>query len=364
MFLEQKLYISFLLQAFLSALVFACQPDEQCVRLDTCNPLMKFLRPWGMTTAEREIFHNRQCSIDNTRSVLLHQVWICCPQSGDVLPNNQICGQTPPAFHITAGKEAPLNGFPWMAMLLYANSFSSTQDTVPRCAGSLITNRYVLTAAHCVNINGMELRRVRLGEHDTSSNPDCIILMSGKKICAPPHLEIKVELAIKHEHYVAIEGKHYNDIALLRLQFPVRYTEQILPICIFPSDNLSNPSFDNYNLQIAGWGSSNMQNSSSILLYANIQGRNPDECSRSYSFLGINKETQICAGGQNRKDTCKGDSGSPLMATMGWGVDEFVYLAGITSYGFNQCGYWPAAYTKTSSYVNWIQWSMSRYEHN
>jgi len=107
-----------------------------------------------------------------------------------------------------------------------------------------------------------------------------------------------------------------------------------------------------------------MQSSSNVLLYANIQGRNPDECSRSYSFLGINKETQICAGGQNRKDTCKGDSGSPLMATMGWGVDEFVYLAGITSYGFNQCGDWPAAYTKTSSYINWIQWGMSRYEHN
>jgi len=49
---------------------------------------------------------------------------------------------------------------------------------------------------------------------------------------------------------------------------------------------------------------------------------------------------------------------------MGWGVDEFVYLAGITSYGFNQCGDWPAAYTKTSSYINWIQWGMSRYEHN
>jgi len=143
-----------------------------------------------MTTAERAIFHNRQCSRDNTRSVLLHQVWICCPQSGDVLPNNQICGQTPPAFHITAGEEAPLNGFPWMAMLLYANSFSSTQDTVPRCAGSLITNRYVLTAAQCVNINGLELRSVRLGEHDTSSNPDCLTLISGTKICAPPHLEI------------------------------------------------------------------------------------------------------------------------------------------------------------------------------
>ncbi|XP_037707623.1 spaetzle-processing enzyme-like isoform X1 [Drosophila subpulchrella] len=363
MLFELRVYISFLLQAFLSALVFACQPDEQCVRLDTCYPLMKILRPWGMTTAEREIFHNRQCAIDNRSSVLLHKVRICCPKSGDVLPNNQICGQTPPASHVIAGEEAPLNGFPWIAMLLYANLHSSTRDTVQRCAGSLITNRYVLTAAHCVNINGLQLRSVRLGEHDTSSNPDCVTSMSEKKMCAPPHLEINVELAIKHRHYVAIAGKQYNDIALLRLQFPVRYTSNIRPICIIPSDDFSNPSFDNFNFQIAGWGSSDTQNSSNTLLYANIQGMNPDECSRSYSSLWITKETQICAGGQNGKDTCKGDSGSPLMATMGWGVDEFVYLAGITSYGFNPCGDFPAAYTKTSYYVNWIQRSMSRYEH-
>ncbi|XP_017008644.3 spaetzle-processing enzyme-like [Drosophila takahashii] len=251
-----------------------------------------------------------------------------------------------------------------MAMLLYINPHSSAQSPVSKCAGSLISNRYVLTAAHCVDINGFNIHSVRLGEHDTSSNPDCPMQLDGRRVCAPPHLEIKVEVIIKHEHYRTFGGKHYNDIALLRLQFPVRYTHQIQPICILPEYEFSNPFFDDYNLQIAGWGISHWNTFSTLLLYANIRGRNPDECSIRYPSLGFHKETQICAGGQNGADTCRGDSGSPLMATMGRGVDEFVYLAGITSYGNNQCGYGPAVYTKTAKYIDWIRWNMWRYEQN
>lgn len=111
-------------------------------------------------------------------------------------------------------------------------------------------------------------------------------------------------------------------------------------------------------MQIAGWGLSHKQGYSNVLLQAYVNGRNADECSLSEPSLGLDKETHICAGNLGGNDTCKGDSGGPLMAIMERGDEEFVYLAGITSYGYSQCGYGPAAYTKTSKFVEWILWNM------
>ncbi|XP_017012474.2 spaetzle-processing enzyme [Drosophila takahashii] len=316
-----------------------------------------------MTSAEKQIFQNRSCGYDPYGSAEVHRAFVCCPDYGDFLPD--FCGQGPPVYRIAAGKEAQPNSYPWMAMLLYKNTLYSGQNLVPKCAGSLITNRYVLTAAHCVHVSGFQLKSVRLGEHNISSNPDHII----QELYAPPHLEINVEQIIKHEEFHNVDNrKYYNDIALLRLEIIVRYTRQIIPICILTGQE----SFDPYpflinsTLHIAGWGYSHMQEFSKILLEAKIKIRNPDECFRKYPFLGLNKESQICAGNDG-KDTCEGDSGSPLMAPMRWGENEFVYLAGITSYGgsFDRtCGYGPAAYTKTSKFLDWIRRNMFKLEPN
>lgn len=67
-------------------------------------------------------------------------------------------------------------------------------------------------------------------------------------------------------------------------------------------------------------------------------------------------DTQICAGGDTNKDTCKGDSGGPLMA-----VQEVMKVLrmvqfGIVSYGVKSCGNFgiPAVYTDVTKYVGWI----------
>lgn len=68
-------------------------------------------------------------------------------------------------------------------------------------------------------------------------------------------------------------------------------------------------------------------------------------------------DKQICAGGNDGKDSCAGDSGGPLkyITTNLWGITSYVQY-GIVSYGPRHCGIdgQPGIYTKIMPYVKWI----------
>lgn len=66
---------------------------------------------------------------------------------------------------------------------------------------------------------------------------------------------------------------------------------------------------------------------------------------------------QLCAGGKKGRDSCRGDSGGPLM-----GMDVTPegeanwYSIGVVSFGPSPCGMqnWPGVYTKVANYMPWI----------
>ena len=60
-----------------------------------------------------------------------------------------------------------------------------------------------------------------MGEHDTTTNPDCKIIGGRRKICAPPSEEYGVEMVITHEGYSI--SKKENDVGLIRLDRDVEY---------------------------------------------------------------------------------------------------------------------------------------------
>lgn len=80
-----------------------------------------------------------------------------------------------------------------------------------------------------------------------------------------------------------------------------------------------------------------------------------DKCQAIYSTEGkILTEKQICAGGLEGQDSCRGDSGGPLMVQVS-GIENWI-VTGIVSYGPSPCGTigFPSIYTKVTSYVDWI----------
>ncbi|XP_016977732.2 spaetzle-processing enzyme-like [Drosophila rhopaloa] len=310
-----------------------------------------------MTKAKSDIMEHRKCA--EYGSPWSPQFYYCCPEPGNKLPNNRTCGHSPAVYRIMGGTTVELNMFPWMALLLYRNRISWKEPLVGACGGSLITNRYVLTAAHCV-VKGpllpqdLVIQSVRLGEHDTSNVLDFQYLYSwsAKRRYAPPPVEIEVEEVIDHPGYSKSDFYHY-DIALLRLQMPVRYTPAIKPICVLGR----HISLKNSKFKVAGWGKTESGLSSTVLLETTVKKIRSSFCKKAYPHLEFNSSLQICVGPVNGSDTCDGDSGGPLMATMGQSYEEFEYVAGITSYGHQTCGRqeYPGVYTKAPLFFEWIK---------
>lgn len=93
-------------------------------------------------------------------------------------------------------------------------------------------------------------------------------------------------------------------------------------------------------------------------LKVDVKGVSPSQCDATYSrynvFLGSG---QLCAGGQKGFDSCRGDSGGPLMTVDKTnGQSPYWYCAGIVSFGPTPCGQagWPGVYTRVSAYTDWI----------
>ncbi|XP_058453501.1 CLIP domain-containing serine protease B9-like isoform X1 [Malaya genurostris] len=351
-----------------------------CSSIYDCSSMLSFFGDRLLTWEERDFLKLSAC----TGAASGQQPFVCCPDkavrhgpgdtiqtpppppeipsavtplqpenrahvTGGVLPNPRAneCGVSI-GMRIYGGENADIDEFPWLAMLQFENFRGERKFS---CGGSLINNRYVLTAAHCV-VGEVERKEgnlvsVRLGEYDTTTDVDCIE-QDGERICADPPIDVPVEEKLPHPEYS--ELTKLNDIALLRLNRDILYTDFIQPICLPLADFRSSTAGDvNF---VTGFGRTLKGSRSPIKQKLGIKVYDQDRCRAKFATKKADiTANQLCAGGDFAKDSCHGDSGGPLMK-----LQKVWTLEGVVSFG-NRCGLedWPGVYTRVPAYMDWIR---------
>lgn len=122
---------------------------------------------------------------------------------------------------IVGGEAAKLGEFPHMAALGYRTEPGEPIEF--KCGGTLISDRFVMTATHCLT---SELQIVRLGDLNLNSDGDGAVPK-----------DFAIEESIRHPKY-SVKTKH-NDIALLKLAGTVKFSTKIRPACLQQSADVS-----------------------------------------------------------------------------------------------------------------------------
>ncbi|XP_037717360.1 serine protease grass-like [Drosophila subpulchrella] len=255
--------------------------------------------------------------------------------SASLLEEN--CGTTKRPLRVrrvVGGVAAERFANPWMVMVFSEKRFL--------CGGSLITSRFVLTAANC--LSELPISKVRLGGFDMDISENTY--------------EVNIDRNISHPQFALSTPKY--DIALLRMAQEVSFSDYIRPICLLVNQKVPNT---NPNFKLTGWGKTkdhrtnmvlgkiNSGEMSRILQTTNLQIADLSFCNRKGYNLA--DQSHICAG-SSTSDACHGDGGSPLSAELNYegAIREFQF--GIVSYGSTSCNDY-GVYTNVTHYMDWIK---------
>lgn len=237
--------------------------------------------------------------------------------------------------------DAEFGEYPWQAAVLKKEGL----DNVYICAGTLVDQSHVLTAAHCVKGYAASDLRIRLGEYDVNQDSEFY-----------PYYESDANgVFINPDFY---SGNLINDLAVIRLSRPVDFIRNphISPICL-PARG---QDFTGQRCWVSGWGKDGFGDNGqyqSVLKEVDLTVISPPQCQQRLRQTRLGPSYQlhpgmICAGGEQGKDACKGDGGGPLACQ---GRDGRYLLAGLVSWGIG-CGNpgVPGVYVNIPYYLDWI----------
>ena len=257
-------------------------------------------------------------------------------------------------------------------MALIGFALSQTDDDF-LCGGSLISEQFVLSAAHCVyHREFLEAKFVKLGDVKRGQ--------SNKNTFTYTIIEI-----IKHPLYKYDSIDH--DIALFKIDQKLdlkSFHGFVRPICLpYYDENPSKIIATGFGFKESGDDSGKFHFFISIFkikthLFSNNTGDrqksnrlqkvsleifNQSDCDSLYEFVdkvknGVDNTTKLCVGSKTaEKDTCGGDSGGPIQIYNADKIACMYTIIGVTSFGIQKCGTLgvPGIYTKIYHYLDWIE---------
>ena len=163
---------------------------------------------------------------------------ICCSDTDD--GPTILCGSRSDdtdEARISGGETVYPGKYPWMAAIF--------EDGKMHCGGTLISNRHVLTAAHCVIDMGKRETKtefdIRLGETDLNTKYDCRLqdvrrcqdseVCYQRGNCAEPHISRGAKSVHVHPNYT-IDDIHNNNLAVITLDRRVVFSETVVAVSL------------------------------------------------------------------------------------------------------------------------------------
>ncbi|OWF45605.1 fibrinolytic enzyme, isozyme C-like [Mizuhopecten yessoensis] len=236
---------------------------------------------------------------------------------------------------IVGGDDAYINNYPWQA------SLRSYGQHI--CGAVILSEDFVLTAAHCVG-NSASTYSIRVGSSSRVSG-------------GSTH---SVSNVLQHENFQNSpntgEGAFPNDIAIMKLSSSISFNSNKQPISLTSATNAQLAGYNEEDCVITGWGrTSSDSDLPTQLQKTNVKVLTDAVCTPYIGSNYLNGDIHICLDGAGASGSCNGDSGGPLACRVG---NEFE-LAGVTSFGLVGCPTnSPSVYAETYAFRTWVQNAM------
>ncbi|TKS89884.1 Serine protease 27 [Collichthys lucidus] len=262
-------------------------------------------------------------------------IFLCV--TGVLASHAQECGRPPlQENRIVGGEDAKDGAWPWQVDV-------QTSSARHICGGSIITEKWVLSAAHCFpnpsDVGSYIIYAGRYQLHGINSHQST-------------HRVKRVVIPYSYE-----EPHKGKDLALVELSSPVTWSDHVRPICLPTSGTLFPGGMQ---CVVTGWG--NVRDEVPLpgigtLQQVQVPIISQSSCQEMYQTDPSNQVDilydMICAGYQEGgKDSCQGDSGGPLVCQM---LNGTWVQAGVVSFGHgcaqrNQ----PGVYARMTSFSSFI----------
>ncbi|XP_017109461.2 serine protease 1-like [Drosophila bipectinata] len=184
--------------------------------------------------------------------------------------------------------------------------------------GSIIANNWVLTAAHCLTTDSVDIHYgSNWGWNGAFSH------------------NVRRDNFISHPNH---------DIGLIRTPW-VDFNNLVNKVAL-PSFNEENDRFTDAWAVACGWGGMDNGNLADYLQCMDVQIISNSECAQTYGSVS---DQDLCTRAADGHSVCGGDSGGPLV------THDNPRLVGVITWAIVGCHGGPSGYTRTTDYLGWIR---------